>query len=175
MVTAAILGIYKVARVSLGSDTESIPLILEWMNAFIQEIGKGQYSATMSIVEIDKERKTLNWWSAAAPPIFKLNEGREVHPLVVKGAPLGSGQFLLGHVQEPLVPNDMIMIFTDGINEIDLANGTQLGIKRLSKIFNEVKDMSAAEGRAHILAKLSQIRGPAPRADDGTFILIKVP
>jgi phosphoserine phosphatase RsbU/P len=175
MVTAAIAGIYKVARVSLGSDTESIPLILEWMNAFIQEIGKGQYSATMSIVEIDKEKRTLNWWSAAAPPIFKLNGERQVEPLVVKGAPLGSGRFLLGHVQQPLEENDMIMIFTDGINELDLPNGTQLGIKRLTKIFNEVKDMSAADGRTHIVNRLAQIRGQAPRADDGTFILLKIP
>ena len=70
-------------------------------------------------------------------------------------------------------PNDIIVMYTDGITETMNAFKMQFGLERLKKIILENSDKPAGELKSIIYKHLSYFRGEHAACDDSTLILLK--
>src|SRR5262249_39228470 len=65
-----------------------------------------------------------------------------------------------------LEPDDLLLLYTDGINESCDERGTQLGLDRLLKIARGLPAGSASAAGEALVSAVASFRGKAPAADD---------
>jgi ligand-binding sensor domain-containing protein len=169
MVTAAVATAF---RVLIDSGMHDIPTILESLNRTVLQVGKGKYSMTMVVFEIDQ---TGAWqmFSAGAPPLMSLSQGKHrVH--FSAGTALGTEvSFQPGYLNGALEPGDRMLIYTDGIPEIMLSNGTTLGMRRFAQMYERTADQQLRDAAATIVQQADQTKGAAGQDDDWTFALVE--
>jgi serine phosphatase RsbU (regulator of sigma subunit) len=74
-----------------------------------------------------------------------------------------------------LDPGDLLLLYTDGINEAEDESGEQLGLDRLLSIAGNLPvDSAVAAGKALVAATV-QFRGRVPPADDQTVVALQRP
>jgi phosphoserine phosphatase RsbU/P len=72
-----------------------------------------------------------------------------------------------------LEPGDLLLLYTDGVNEAHDESGTQLGLERLlSMARNLPRESAVAAGKA-LLAVVGRFRGEVPAADDETVLALQ--
>jgi sigma-B regulation protein RsbU (phosphoserine phosphatase) len=72
-----------------------------------------------------------------------------------------------------LEPGDLLLLYTDGVNEAHDESGTQLGLERLlSMARNLPRESAVAAGKA-LLAAVTGFRGAVPAADDETVLALQ--
>jgi phosphoserine phosphatase RsbU/P len=72
-----------------------------------------------------------------------------------------------------LEPGDLLLLYTDGVNEAHDESGTQLGLERLlSMAQNLPRESAVAAGKA-LLAAVAGFRGTVPAADDETILALQ--
>ena len=71
-----------------------------------------------------------------------------------------------------LEPGDLLVLYTDGINEAADDAGEQLGLERLLAIARGLPKESAAAAGQSLLAAVKAFRGLAPPADDETVVAL---
>lgn len=72
-----------------------------------------------------------------------------------------------------LEAGDLLLLYTDGINESADASGEQLGLERLLSLTHAIPVESAAAAGQGLLSAVARFRGPAPLADDETVIALE--
>jgi serine phosphatase RsbU (regulator of sigma subunit) len=120
--------------------------IYEEMDAAIRRQPGDRY-ATAILAELDVSSGRLRWLSAGHPPplllrdrkLLKVLDGQPATPL---GVPFGDGQPLVS--QEDLEPGDQILLYTDGVPEARLSDGSFFTIERLAEFI----ERQAAAGYA---------------------------
>ncbi len=68
---------------------------------------------------------------------------------------------------------DLLLLYTDGINEAEDASGDQLGLERLLDIAQTLPVASAAAAGQELLAAVQRFRGAVPPSDDETVIALE--
>jgi sigma-B regulation protein RsbU (phosphoserine phosphatase) len=71
-----------------------------------------------------------------------------------------------------LETNDLVLLYTDGINESCDENGEQLGFERLLKIAQGLPAGSASAAGEALVSAVAAFRGMAPAADDETVVAL---
>jgi len=71
-----------------------------------------------------------------------------------------------------LAPNDLLLLYTDGVNESYDSQGEQLGLDRLLEIAGRLPTDSAVSAGEALVAEVAAFRGTAPPADDETVIVL---
>lgn len=154
------------------SNMSDLADVLINLNDGFCEISQGKYSMTMSAVTISHVNNKLTWWSAGAPPIFHIDDQKKVTSLIAQGSPLGSSEFILGQRELLLKKGDRVFIFTDGLSELELPDGSELRTKGLRQILIDTRSLEQTEAMAAIKMQLERARGSTPLRDDLTFVLI---
>ena len=72
-----------------------------------------------------------------------------------------------------LEPDDLLVLYTDGISESYDESGTQLGLERLLSIARSLPVDSAQAAAKGLLAAVARYRGAAPAADDETVVALQ--
>ena len=72
-----------------------------------------------------------------------------------------------------LEPEDLLLLYTDGISEAYDESGTQLGLERLLSIARHLPTESAAVAGKGLIAAVARFRGAAPSADDVTVLALQ--
>jgi len=72
-----------------------------------------------------------------------------------------------------LDPGDLLMLYTDGVNEAHDESGTQLGLDRLLSLARELPTSSAETAGKGLLAAVARFRGRAPATDDETVVSLQ--
>jgi sigma-B regulation protein RsbU (phosphoserine phosphatase) len=67
---------------------------------------------------------------------------------------------------------DLLLLYTDGINETADESGEQLGLDGLLEIARDLPVESAAEAGQALLSAVERFRGSAPRADDESVVAL---
>ena len=67
---------------------------------------------------------------------------------------------------------DLLLLYTDGINESCDESGEQLGLDRLLSIARSLPVESAAAAGQALLSAVERFRGPVPPADDETVVAL---
>ncbi len=69
-------------------------------------------------------------------------------------------------------PDDLLLLYTDGINEAEDESGDQLGLERLVSIARDLPTDSATAAGEELMAQVARFRGVAPAADDATVVAL---
>jgi len=68
---------------------------------------------------------------------------------------------------------DLLVLYTDGVNEAHDESGTQLGLERLLSMARSLPRESAIAAGKALLAAVARFRGTAPAADDETVLALE--
>jgi phosphoserine phosphatase RsbU/P len=107
--------------------------------------------------------KTWDWLESATPLAH-----------VIEGLPLGliDGTDYV-QVAVRLDPDDLLILYTDGITEARNADGEMLERDGLLAIARNLTIDEPAQMAAHLIARLQEFRGVTPPADDSTFCILR--
>jgi sigma-B regulation protein RsbU (phosphoserine phosphatase) len=72
-----------------------------------------------------------------------------------------------------LEPGDLLVLYTDGINEASDASGAQLGLDGLLALAKDLPTESAAAAGKALLDRVAIYRGAAPSLDDETVLVLQ--
>lgn len=145
--------------------------ILKVLNQEFSAIAKGKYMMTMSALEIDSQMK-VRWWNAASPPVLILRQSGEIEEIILPSHPLGVADFELSHLDFELKAGDRMILYTDGLSELELPNGSQIRFRALKEIFLKTLGLPTNEAMKFITDSVSHLRNGHPLKDDITVVLI---
>jgi ligand-binding sensor domain-containing protein len=171
MVTAAVATAF---RVLIENGLDDVQQALAMLNREVLRVAKGKYHMTMAALELDE---STGWWvlhSAGAPPILSLGQNGKHKVHFCAGAPLGTESgFETGRVEGKLEPADRLLLYTDGIPEVALPNGTAFGMRRFAQLYERTREQDLRDAAGTILTHAEQSLGGQPQLDDWTFTMIE--
>lgn len=170
MVTAAAAGCYRSVLVE-NADVSSETL-LHRLQDTLQPICRGQHGMTFVIAEIAPDG-TFEWVSAGAPPVVQLQADGRTRIHGGASTPLGYERFVIKRGQGKLGHGDRLLVFSDGLTELQLQNGKELGLRRVRNLLVDCKSLSLFEAREHMQREANRLRGGAEPDDDLTFVLVE--
>ena len=113
------------------------------------------------------------WYRAAAQEWSLLSDSTPLSKEIVD-LPLGlvaGTSYTQTAIQ--LEPEDLLLLYTDGISEACDESGTQLGLERLLTIARNLPTESAVAAGKALIADVTRFRGAAPSADDVTVLALQ--
>ena len=172
MVTASTASFFRARK---QQSRQSMEDFLADLNTDLLQLSQGEYRFVLSALVIAGDGRSLRWLNAASPPLFLMDAAGKVTALNAVSAPLGANAELqVSTVERALQPGDRILAYTDGLNELALPDGRQLGTKRLAKIFAATRAMGAEAAVDYLSAQLDVERGSVAPPDDITYAIIDV-
>jgi serine phosphatase RsbU (regulator of sigma subunit) len=172
MVTASVASAFQLLRrTATGRNTAEM---IQELGQHLRNTTDGAYYMTLSAVEVDGSAGRLRWWNAGSPPLFVRRRTGEIEVINLPGAPLGSSGAPPGYTEARVAQGERILVFTDGVSELNLPNKKQLGFKRLSKILMQTAGASLDEVTSVLASQLDTARENTPQEDDITFAVLDV-
>lgn len=171
MVTAVVAGAVQILRPRLSSPHGVEELLSQVHECLVQLCGE-KYNMTMTAVYFDKSKKTAAFWYAGSPGALRLDSSGECHALMMPSLPLGL-RFKVECEQVTYKEGDRFLIYTDGIFEQRMADGREIGMRRIMKGFLEAGDQPAEQIRNTLREKINRLRGSEPLGDDHTFAIFR--
>ena len=138
--------------------------------------GSGRFM-TMIFLEIEPERKRLNWVRAGHEPAILYNaEDDSFLELTGEGMALGVVEDLefQKYTHQGWAPGNIIVVGTDGIRETHNESGEMFGSDRFLETIRRNATKSAEEIQNNIIKELKIFQGEAPQEDDITLVVVKV-
>jgi serine phosphatase RsbU (regulator of sigma subunit) len=127
---------------------------------------------TLSIVDFSADG-SVRWSSLGAPPLLAIRKNpQSIEVLTCPGTPLGSRMHDLATLDFRLDQGDMLAVFTDGFNELQMSSGRALGLRRVNNLLNDIRNFSPTEGVKRLEQMLASARGKTALADDLTVLLL---
>lgn len=126
---------------------------------------------------IDTEKGTFTFARAGHSPLFYCR-GSKVEKLIPEGIGLGldySNKFdnSIKEMEIKLNNNDILILFTDGINESINENKEEFGYRRLEEIVNKNSDLTVDELSNQIMRSVTTFSRNSSQHDDITLVLLK--
>ena len=164
-----------------ADDWDQSALIRRLNDGFFKGPVEGQY-ATAFLLSLYSETGELLFtnaghvpplWYRATPRKWTLLEDATPEAKEIADLPLGmipGTNYTQTAIQ--LDPGDLLLLYTDGVNESCDEQGEQLGLDRLLEIANGLPCGSAAAAGVALVAAIARYRGAAPAADDETVVAL---
>jgi phosphoserine phosphatase RsbU/P len=133
--------------------------------------------ATFFYARFDETTRTLRYVNGGHNPPFLLrnHQSGSIEELSAGGMIVGMfpfSQYEEGAVQ--LHPDDVLLLFTDGVSEAHNPQEEEFGEDRLKDVLRSYANLPAPEMATAILGELRAWMSDAPQYDDLTFVLMKV-
>lgn len=180
MVTAAVLGACDVYARRSGSRLELAELMAV-LDVAVRRASSGELAMTCFAAVLDPAAHDLTYTSCGhtAPYLCRAGAtaGIELHALVGRGNPLGTGIPSAPRVlHRSLEPGDLVVCYTDGVIEAKDPAGRPYGDRRLQHLLKRLDRQRLVPGTVHELvqAGVSAHRAGAPLADDETVVVAQV-
>ena len=77
-------------------------------------------------------------------------------------------------MEREVAAGSRLLLFTDGLPEMPVGQGRQLGLKAVHRLFAQTRGVPLDEARAHILRGADQQRGALAQQDDLSFFLVDI-
>ena len=139
---------------------------------------------TMTYAVLDMSKRTMTYARAGHTPLIHLTGrglGRRARILIPDGMVLGlkfdRGEKFAACLEEvtlPLEPDDLFVLFTDGISEAMNGEEDMFGENRLSTLIEDHAALPFDELRERILREVRDFTGEPGPHDDMTLILLKI-
>ncbi len=122
---------------------------------------------------LDPASGTLSYCNAGHNPPYLLSDRAEPRPLRNTGIPLGIVRDTTWTAETvTLEPGDVLVLYTDGVNEAQNSNGEFFDAERLLDAARSCRERTALEVQAAILAAVDRFVGDATQFDDLTVMAL---
>ena len=149
-------------------------LCLQRSNRLLYLSTSSEKFVTLFYSILDPNTHTLSFSNAGHDAPILLARGGDVRRLETGGVVLSiMEEFPFEEDQVTLAPDDVLVVYSDGITEAINMNQELFGVDRLLAAIRRNRDKSANELIDAIVATVREYAGPAPQADDMTLIVIK--
>lgn len=161
-------------QVTFDPDVEAV---FGTLNRMVYQSARRRLIATLCYALLDPVRRELVYASAGHIYPYLLRREGTVRSLPSTAYPLGVRRQLSVAVnREALEAGDTLVLLSDGIVEARPEGSTDLyGFERLERRLVELGGRSVEQVREGILEDLSRFVGPAPREDDQTILVLRLP
>ena len=131
---------------------------------------------TLFFCEIDSPNKFIRWVNAGHDPAFSFDPDSEnFEELAGHSLPLGvSEKAAYQEFQRKILPEQILLIGTDGIWESQNAGGQMFGKKRFRHVISAHARETAKEILLAVIDELNRFSHPLGKEDDVTLVVIKV-
>jgi ligand-binding sensor domain-containing protein len=167
MVTAAAVACFRSLQMIADDNARMLA-----MNEEVLRVSRGLYHMTLTAVDLDIVTGEFVVLSAGGVPVFSMPPGERPRVLMCPGTPLGSSNFELGHLSGRLQPGERLMVLTDGIPEVALANSNLLGPRGVANLYMETRNQKLDEALQQLISKVEglQVGG---QDDDWTVVMMQ--
>lgn len=171
----------KGLMLALSRSHESPRQLLIEVNRHLADHLDNRSFVTMTYAVIDLERRVLTAARAGHTPLLVVSHGRSevivpdgmVLGLRLPGADERFGEILVEHTR-PLLPGDVIVLYTDGITEAMDAAGELFGDAALARVVAGEHHRDAAGIRERVVRDVRGFAGDAEPHDDMTMVVLKL-
>jgi sigma-B regulation protein RsbU (phosphoserine phosphatase) len=156
------------------AEFDSPAAALERFNHLILQSTPPEKFVTFFIGIIDLANNELRFSNAGHHYPIQITSDGKITQLKINGIVLGileSQAFAEKTIK--FNPEDLIVLYTDGVTEAANKNGEEFGIKRLTGAIVNSKNKSSEEIISGTLDSIKSFIGSAPQADDITLVIIK--
>ncbi len=163
-----------VVRVLATSHASPVSLIPA-ANTIITSRSHSGMFVTLFYGVLDPETRSLAFINAGHNPPFILRAGSlKTEELFASGAALGiMAASRFREYRVPLSPNDLIVLYTDGITEAVNPAGEEFGTGRLVDAVKEHASATPQEIVDAVVSRVMTFAGSEPQADDITILVIR--
>ena len=134
--------------------------------------------ATAVIGRVDTERAQLSWMTCGHPPPIVVRNGSILPPVAARpGLPLGIGALgpVVGDIIElPLQPGDGVLLYTDGVTDSLMPDGTPFGEHRLADLL--AREHAAGASPHEVVRRLLRTaieHSAGSLRDDATMVYLR--
>ena len=178
-IPAALIMSVVQASLRIISTDASLPLpdLAARMNQFIYRSTQSNSYATFFYARVDEQAMQLDYVNAGHNPPFLVrarDDGATIEELAAGGTVLGlfpEASFDSSSVA--LEPDDVLLIYTDGVPESLNTSGDEFGEERLKQVLRAGLHLPAAALADRLSRELTQWSAGAPQHDDLTFVVMK--
>lgn len=130
---------------------------------------------TMMHSKYNRKTQILSYSNAGHNPLVVYRAETDTVELhTVKGVAIGFlEEYSYKHGEIKLNEGDIVVFYTDGINETENSNKDMFGIERLKEVVYKNKDKEPEEIKKSILQEITDFRGDYEQVDDLTFVILK--
>ena len=139
-----------------------------------KKIGVEQY-ATMSVLLIDEENRTVGYSNAAHSPLLYYNStSGEFSEIDTPGLPIGVEPDEK-YAKKSLKPskNDLFILYTDGVSEGRNEKGESYTVERMKEVIKNNARLPAEKIAESVLKDINVFTGSGQKTDDQTLLIIK--
>lgn len=145
---------------------------------FIRKVSTG-FFLTLNAIEFNNSNKIKIYNAGHTPCLIYKSSSNSFEEINPKGIGIGlqNGKIFddnLEYFETELHPNDIVILYTDGITEAMDEYKNQFGIDEIKKLIKSNGNKNADLIIDSITSKLRSFRGDAPVHDDSTMIIFKV-
>lgn len=170
----------KGLMIALSHNERSPRRLLVEVNRLLSAHLDNRSFITMIYAVIDTNARTMTCARAGHTPLIVISGGKSevlIPPGMVLGLRLpGAGQRfeeLLEEHTRPLLPGDVVMLYTDGITEAMNGEGEMFGDAALARVVLGHSHLDAAGIRERVLREVKAFVGDAEPHDDMTMVVLK--
>jgi streptogramin lyase len=167
MVTAAAAASFRSLGPSVDDETR-----LQAMSEEVLRVSRGQYHMTLTAVTVNVTTGRYVVLSAGGVPVFTLPPYGQPRVLMCPGTPLGSAEFELGRREGQLVPGERLLVLTDGIPEVGLANTQLLGPRGVANFYLQTRNVELENALRQLIDRVEQVQATA-QDDDWTAVMVQ--
>lgn len=164
----------------LAQRGENPARLLRHLNTLLLRDVRNNLFLTMFCGVLDLGSNGFFWASAAHMPLvyFRGRDG-SVRMLGTKAKPMGifpDEVFNKGLKEYQLTfePGDLLLQYTDGLNEMRDRKGDEFGLEKVEEIVKSVASRGATDLLATLKESLDEFRGEVPQSDDLTLLALRM-
>jgi PAS domain S-box-containing protein len=168
--------IYSETTAHLRSAMPFVDMFKELNRFLIDEIGRSCMFVTLAAARIDPRRRTMLFAGAGHPPAIIARRGQNPILLESRSMVLGALPDAVDVTTSPevqLLPDDRIVLYTDGITDVFNSRSEMLGVAGVQEIVRRTSSLPAAEMKQGILDGVAAWR-EGPPTDDVSLMIVHV-
>lgn len=172
MYTAELKGIV----LAVASESNSPADLLRRINKAMYGSLDKQLFVTIAVAEIDQIQQKIRHARAGHNPVIRRSPVG-LYTIKPKGLGVGlvsSARFdqLIEEQETEIVPGDVYVLYTDGINEAVNANNEEYGVERLHRLLQKTHNSTAEFILGEVLRDVTEYAGAVPQHDDMTLVVL---
>jgi hypothetical protein len=154
-----------------------VAAVFRTLNRTIYQTARKRLLATLCYALLDPRRLELLYASAGHLYPYRVTAGGKVEPLESVAYPLGvRGEINILPKEVRLAPGDTLFLLSDGVVEARAEGSEEMfGFERLEASLTRYAGRSVEELRDGVLADVARFTGHAPREDDQTILVLRLP